>query len=123
MFKKSKPVGTICDHKLEDLVYEILDLSNRLRAAAKDGMCKKFAVDLYFEGSPDQKKASIDFVETKDKIYNLLGHYDTRRAELRQYMESHKPEDFKTHRYDDYSGNPYPTGHKVIECGVREFFH
>ena len=116
MKKNKKP--TIYDITLEEKFFDYQDAYIRLKEATEAVIIKKNVIDLYPDGA-DKNAAISSFKSAQIELICAIGHYDSTRADSRDYYQEQDKNDF----YKDWSAiRSLKTSHALIEEIYENFF-
>ena len=114
--KNKKP--TIYDIQLEEKFFDYQDAYIRLGKATEATIIKKNVIELYPDGA-DKNVAIASFKSAQIELICAIGHYDSMRADSRDYYQNHDKNDF----YKDWSViDSLKNSHTLIEEVYENFF-
>lgn len=109
---------TIYDIQLEEKFFEYQDAYIRLKEATEAVIIKKKVIELYPDGA-DKDIAIANFKSAQTELICAVGHYDSTRADSRDYYYEHDENDF----YKDWSViRSLKDSHALIEEIYENFF-
>lgn len=109
---------TIHDIRLEKKFFDYQDAYVRLKEATEAVIIKKNVIELYPDGV-DKNTAVASFKSAQIELVCAIGHYDSTRADSRDYYQEHNESDF----YKDWSAIRFlKTSHAIIEEIYKNFF-
>lgn len=109
---------TVCDTYIRNLVDELREQNQLLRAKTEKVIVAVGVINLYPEGSPDRKKAEVDAAKAKNAMMASVAHYDAIYSELRQVMAS----DGERISTLYWTIDRWSTSHEIIENTYKYFW-
>lgn len=110
--------STIYDIQLEEKFFEYQNAYVRLKEATEAIIIKKNVIDLYPDGA-DKTAAITSFKSAQLELICAIGHYDSTRADSRDYYQEHNENDF----YKNWSVLcSLKNSHELIEEIYENFF-
>lgn len=113
MFKKKKPFN-IYEKRADEMLYEVWEERDRVRAKATQVITRLGVIDLYPEGA-DRKKAVSDAGDAKYSLIVAIGAYDTARMEYNNYVKKY------AQMFDSSKKEWTTTSHEIVEWAYRYY--
>lgn len=113
MFKKKKPFN-IYEKRADEMLYEVWEERDRVRAKATQVITRLGVIDLYPEGA-DCKRAVSDAGDVKYSLIVAIGAYDTARMEYNNYVKKY------AQMFDSPKKEWTTTSHEIVEWAYRYY--
>lgn len=113
MFKKKKPFN-IYEERADEMLYEVWEERDRVKAKATQVITRLGVIDLYPE-SADRKKAVSDAGDAKYSLIVAIGAYDTARMEYNNYVKKY------AQMFDNPKKEWTTTSHEIVEWAYRYY--
>ena len=112
MFGKKKKPFNPYENRADELLYEVWEERDRVRAKATQVITCLGVIDLYPDGA-DRKKAVSDAEKAKQSLLVAIGAYDTARMEYNDYVEKN------AEKFDSPKKEWTTTSHEIVERAYR----
>lgn len=114
MFGKKKKPFNAYENRVDDLIHEVWEARDRLRAKTRQVITRLGVINLYPDCA-DRKKAVSDAEEAKHALIVAVGAYDTARMEYNNYIKKY------AEKFDNPKREWTTTSHEIIEWAYQYY--